>query len=303
MGGLGAVLLKDVERDDRTHPSWLSSLQQPITARPFLRWAGGKTRLLSCLLPYVPARFANYHEPFLGAAAVFFAVANRATEQCYLSDLNQDLINAWIVARDRPKEFIKALRRFEGRDSEAEYYRIRDASPRGEVQRAARFFYLNQTSWNALWRVNRFGVFNVPWGARPFRGISPQELLTVSAFLRGVKIANKDFRESLKSARKGDFVYLDPPYLPISDTSKFSGYTERRFRVTDLAELADCCRDLSARGVRWVLSNRDNARVRQLFSFARIVSLTTRRSVAAQNRRDIEPTDSPEAIIIGGPRL
>ena len=111
-----------------------------------------------------------------------------------------------------------------------------------------------------------------------------------------------DFREALARVAPGDFVYLDPPYLPLSDTSKFFFYTERRFRAPDLRALADVCRDLTDRGVAWVLSNRDTPLVREFFAFAEIVPLTARRSVAAQNRRDVEAIASPEVMVIGGPR-
>ena len=272
-----------------------------VAARPFVRWAGGKTRLLEAILPYVPERFHNYHEPFLGSGAVFFAVKSRADGVCLLSDLNGELINAWNVARTRPVELAKALTAFAGRDNELDYYSIRAGHPTGSLPRAARFFYLNQTAWNGLWRVNRWGVFNVPWGARSFRGFTEEQLMSVSRSLAGVSVAERDFRSALESAGPGDFVYLDPPYLPVSDTSKFAGYTEQRFRASDLADLAHLCSELSSRGVTWVLSNRDTPLVRELFSHARIIRFTTRRSVAAQNRRNVEPLDSPEVVVVGGP--
>lgn len=278
----------------------LNAVEQ-VDARPFLKWAGGKKRLLSRILEHVPERFRNYHEPFLGGGAAFFAVQERARGTCYLADLNEELINTWQIVRDHPARFLTALEEYRGKDTEDEYYAIREQSPRGRIARAARFTYLNQTAWNGLWRVNRWGVFNVPWGARHFRGLSRGHVRAVSDVLQEVSIEPVDFRVSLQRARAGDFVYLDPPYLPVSDTSKFSGYTERRFRAHDLAELAECCRELSSRGVNWVLSNRHNEMIEKLFGHARILTLTTRRSVAAQNRRDVQPADSPEAIVIGGP--
>jgi DNA adenine methylase len=270
-------------------------------AGPFLKWAGGKSRLLGCLLPFVPQRFTNYHEPFVGGGAMFFEVRNRARGRCYLADLNDELVNTWLVVRNRPNKLLAALAAYAGRDSRRDYCAIRAKPPADRVARAAWFIYLNQTSWNGLWRVNRWGVFNVPWGARPFRGVDRAHINAVSHALRAAVVQRADFRDSLERPKAGDFVYLDPPYLPVSDTSKFSGYTERRFRVADLAELSDACRRLTERGVRWVLANRDNRRVRDLFDHARIVSLKIRRSVAAQNRRDVQPIDSPEAIIVGGP--
>lgn len=270
------------------------------SSRPFLRWAGGKTRLLRHLLPHVPEAFDHYFEPFLGGGAVGFAVAGRASGGVTLADLNEELINTWLVVQQRPLELLAALGPYHGKDDEAAYYDVRDAeAPTDELGRAARFLYLNQTAWNGLWRVNRWGRFNVPWGARPFRGMSEADLLAVSASLRDVTIELADFRSVLARPQRGDFVYLDPPYLPVSDTSKFSGYTERRFRAADLAELSELCRAMTGRGVHWVMSNRDTELVRELFCDARIVRMTTRRSVAAQNRRDIQPVDSPEAIVIG----
>jgi DNA adenine methylase len=258
--------------------------------------------LLGAILPFVPKVIGRYHEPFLGGGAMFFAVRLRISGSCYLADLNSELINTWRVVRDNPMELHAALNVYRGFDTEVDYYTVREGDPpEGDLERAARFLYLNQTAWNSLWRVNRWGRFNVPWGARPFRGFEPDELRRVAAVLQRVNIEEADFHTSLDRACAGDFVYIDPPYLPISDTSKFSGYTKRRFRAADLAELAERCRSLSDRGVYWIVSNRDNTMVRDLFAHAQIVKLTTRRSVAAQNRRDVQPANSPEAIIIGGP--
>lgn len=270
-----------------------------LRARPFLRWAGGKTRLLNKLLPYLPESISDYHEPFLGSGAVFFAVRERISGTAYLSDLNDELINIWSVVQSRPTDFLTAISQYHYRNGEEEYYKIRSEQPEDSLDRAARFFFLNQTAWNGLWRVNRWGVFNVPWGARSFRGIDQEALLSVQSALKGVALEKKDFRETLNKVKSGDFVYLDPPYLPISDTSKFSGYTERRFRRADLGELAEVTRELSERGATWVMSNRDTEAVRELFGHGEIIRFTTRRSVAAQNRRDIEPRHSPEVIIVG----
>lgn len=268
--------------------------------RPFLRWAGGKTRLLKLLRPHFPAEFATYYEPFVGGGAVFFDSGHRATSGAVLADLNPELINCWLCVRDEPAALLEALDAYDGMDTEPQYYAVRDGEqPDGAVERAARFLYLNQTAWNGLWRVNRWGRFNVPWGARPFRGMTPEEMLGLSELLRPADLREADFREVLSEPRAGDFVYLDPPYLPVSDTSKFYLYTEKRFRRPDLAELAGVCRELTERGVHWVLSNRDTPDVRELFSGACIVPLTTRRSVAAQNRKDVEPADSPEVIVVG----
>ncbi|HET6940570.1 MAG TPA: DNA adenine methylase [Sphingomicrobium sp.] len=279
-----------------------ASAQESLRPRPFLRWAGGKTRLIPKILPYLPEKIGSYHEPFLGSGAIYFSIQERIGGTSYLSDLNDELINIWSIVRNDPEKLLFGLQAYRGRDSEEDYYLIRAASPTDPIARAARFFYLNQTAWNGLWRVNRWGVFNVPWGARPFRGISTSAIHAASDSLRNAQISHADFRTALQSVREGDLVYLDPPYLPVSDTSKFSGYTGKRFRRPDLEELSQITRELSERRVHWVMSNRDTQDVRDLFGHGEIIRFTTRRSVAAQNKRDIEPKDSPEMIVVGGAR-
>jgi DNA adenine methylase len=275
--------------------------ESSVQAKPFLRWVGGKTRLLGAILPFVPEKFGNYHEPFVGSGAMFFAVRTRAKE-CFLADLNAELVNLWRVVQQQPEAFYEHLQPYLRRQGEDEYYVVRDESPGHHLERAARFFYLNQTAWNGLWRENRWGVFNVPFGARAFRGIAPGLLASVSTALQDVTVQETDFREAAKQARQGDFAYFDPPYLAISDTSKFAGYNGTRFRLHDLEELADLCKHLTKKGVHWIVSNRDNEHIRQIFSHATVVPFTTRRSVAAQSKRHVQPKDSPEVLVIGGPR-
>lgn len=272
----------------------------PSALRPFLKWAGGKGRLLARILPYVPARFENYHEPFLGGGAMFFAVRTRMAGTAHLHDLNDKLANVWRVVQQDPAGLLDAMRFYRAQDSKDFYYEQRSAEPPTLVGQAAWFVYVNQTAWNGLWRVNKWGQFNVPWGDRAFRGIDEQTLYRVSDALIGATITAEDFRVTLEKPQAGDFVYLDPPYLPISDTSKFHLYTEKRFRAPDLRELATLCHDLTDRGVHWIMSNRDHPGLHDLFPHNDIVRFTTRRSVAAQNRRDIERVDSPEALILGG---
>lgn len=230
---------------------------------------------------------------------MFFAVRERSLGHSYLSDLNEELINAWTVMRDQGNELEALLEGFLSRDSKEFYYSTRGVRSADPLERAARFMYLNQTAWNGLWRVNRWGEFNVPWGKRPFRGM-PSTSIQLQESLNNCRLDAVDFRIALERAKPGDFVYLDPPYLPLSATSKFYLYTEKRFREPDLRDLARICQDLTDRGISWVLSNRDTPLVRELFSHANVIALTTRRSVAAQNKRNVESSDSLEAIIVGG---
>lgn len=279
-----------------------SSPSQAPRPRPFLKWAGGKTRLLPKILPYVPETFDSYHEPFLGGGAMFFAVRERICGTAYLHDLNEVLTNVWQMVQQDPSGLTDALAYYRENDSKDFYYAQRTGPPTTRLGQAAWFLYLNQTAWNGLWRVNKWGQFNVPWGDRPFRGFDDETLAQISDTLIGASITSEDFRVTLGKPKAGDFVYLDPPYLPISDTSKFYLYTEQRFRAPDLAELAQLCHELTDRGVHWMMSNRDTEQVRDFFPDSRIVRFTARRSVAAQNRRDIEEPHSPEALILGEPR-
>jgi DNA adenine methylase len=228
---------------------------------------------------------------------MLLAVHARGRLAAWAADLNEEVAHAWQVVLERPDQLHARLAEYALKDSEIFYYEVRAQRFDDPVERAAHLIYLNRTAWNGLYRVNRGGEFNVPWGARRFVPPTLEALQAVARELRGVKVVAADFRESLARARGGDFVYLDPPYLKVSDTSKFNGYTKRRFRREDLAELATALDDLAKRGVQWLLSNRDSDLVRELFSEHRIVPLTVRRSVAAQNRRAVEPADSPEVIV------
>ncbi|APQ12135.1 hypothetical protein BJP27_11720 [Pseudomonas oryzihabitans] len=276
--------------------------------KPFVRWVGGKTRLLPRILPYIPDKMQDYYEPFLGGGAVFLACAGRVEGRAYLADLNQHLVAGWVAMRDHQEELVSRLNWYIEKDSKEFYYEVRAQVPISLLEKAARFFYLNGVSWNHLWRENsRTGAMNVPWGDRAFKGFEPASLAGIKKILARADIKNADFREVLKTASSGDFVYLDPPYLPIftrrglekEPTAKFNKYTAKTFEAADLIELAHICHDLTSRGVSWVMSNRDTESVHELFPDAKIVTFTTHRSLAAQSKREVEAHRSPEAIIIG----
>lgn len=276
--------------------------------KPFIRWVGGKSRLLPRILPHVPADIKDYYEPFLGGGAVFLACAKRIAGRAHLADLNEHLVAAWVVMRDQPAQLGPLLDWYAANDSKEFYYEVRSAVPSELVEKAARFLYLNAVSWNHLWRENsKTGAMNVPWGDRSFKGISQETMRAVRAILRRANIVASDFRQVLKRAGPGDFVYLDPPYLPVfsrpdvekEPTAKFNKYTAKTFEMEDLVELARICAELSDRGVRWVMSNRDTEAVHSLFPGAEIIRFTARRALAAQSRREVEAHQSPEAIVVG----
>lgn len=304
---LGAQTALWPEADSRDQ---LSRAVSPDSApiKPFIRWAGGKSRLLPRILPHVPASIQNYYEPFLGGGAVFLACAARVTNRSHLADLNEHLVAAWIAMRDYQSELRPLLDLYLANDSKEFYYKVRSVIPTSLIEKAARFLYLNGVSWNHLWRENsRTGAMNVPWGDRRFKSIDDATMTVIGDVLERAEIVAGDFREVLKGAARGDFVYLDPPYLPVytrpdvekEPTAKFNKYTAKTFEMPDLIDLAEICAGLSRRGVRWVMSNRDTESVRDLFPNAEIIQFTTHRSLAAQSRREVEAHLSPEAILIG----
>lgn len=278
------------------------------SVKPFVRWAGGKSRLLPRILPHVPSRIENYFEPFLGGGAVFLAVGDRISGRAHLADLNEHLVAAWVAMRDHQDELKHLLDWYKDRDSKDFYYEVRSSNPVGLVNTAGRFLYLNGVSWNHLWRENsRTGAMNTPWGDREFKGFDELTYGALSSALELAEVKVADFRDVLVAPQPGDFVYLDPPYLPVysrpdeekEPTSKFNKYTAKTFEQMDLEDLARICKRLTEHGVGWVMSNRDTDYIRELFSDYEIISFTTHRALGAQSKRAVEARQSPEAIIIG----
>jgi DNA adenine methylase len=237
--------------------------EERTRAAPFLKWAGGKTTLLAELLRHVPSRLRRYHEPFVGGGALFFAVAPR---RAVLSDNNAELVHCYRQVRDDVHGVLDALARHVY--EKAHYQSVRALNPLHlpPAARAARLIYLNKTCFNGLWRVNRAGRFNVPIGryTNP-RFHDPGSLFAASQALRGVEILHASFEAALVRAAPGDFVYLDPPYDPVSATSSFASYTPGGFTWDDQKRLARACIALNRRGVRFLLSNSATDRVRELY--------------------------------------
>lgn len=252
-----------------------------MIAEPVLKWAGGKRQLLPAILARLPQRIETYFEPFVGGGAVFFALAaERRFRRAVLSDRNPDLVDVYLALQSEVGDVIERLKRLRARHSEEEYYRVRAAKPRGRAGRAARFIYLNRTGFNGLYRVNRSGQFNVPFG----RYVNPTildepRLLAVAACLRDVEISAVDFAVSCARARGRDAVYLDPPYLPRSASSSFSAYYAEPFGAEQHARLARTFAELSERGVATLLSNSDTPETRGLFGAHRVETVAARRSI------------------------
>ncbi|ABK77039.1 site-specific DNA methylase [Cenarchaeum symbiosum A] len=244
--------------------------QSPI--RPFVKWAGGKRQIIPVLQGFFPRAFGEYHEPFLGGGAVLFhMLSGGRRHKCHASDLNGELVLAYEVVRDSVEDLISALEehaRAYNADKSGHYYEVRAAEPRGDLARVSRMIFLNRTCFNGLYRVNKRGRFNVPLGRYSNPGIvNAENLRAVSATLRSgrVSIGCHDFVDSAEDAKRGDFVYFDPPYQPVSRTASFTSYTRADFGAEDLARLAGLCRRLDARGCHVMLSNSNTPEVRSHF--------------------------------------
>jgi DNA adenine methylase len=235
------------------------------TPRPFLKWAGGKKQLLEPILAKLPKAIATYHEPFVGGGAVFFELAKEGRfERAVLSDSNEDLIECYRAIQCHVDELIEALKAY--RHSEEDYYRVRASRPARRAERAARIIYLNKTGFNGLYRVNRSGEFNVPFGRYKNPTICDEpNLRAVSEALANVELQVSDFERAAASAKPGDAVYFDPPYLPISKTSYFTAYDRGSFGISEHERLAQVFADMTRRGVPAVLSNSDTPETRELY--------------------------------------
>ncbi len=253
-----------------------------VAVRPFLKWAGGKRQLLPRILTLVPPRVRTYVEPFLGGGALFFALAaRRRFKRAVLGDFNGELIGCYEAVRDDVDAVIKKLAGL--RNTRDVYYEVRGQNPERlkPAERAARLIYLNRCGFNGLYRVNSDGLFNVPFGryARPTI-CDPGRLRAASRALADVELVRGDFASVLRGRRLGadDFVYLDPPYVPISKTASFTAYAGG-FSMKDQERLAQLLRRLAARGVPAVLSNSDCADTRRLYDGLAVESLPARRAI------------------------
>jgi DNA adenine methylase len=252
-------------------------------AKPFLKWAGGKNQLLPEILARLPERFNRYFEPFIGGGAVLFALEPR---RAFISDINETLINTYRCVKDRVGDVIEELGGFEA--NEEMYYAVRALDPQklSPVEDAARFIYLNRTCFNGLYRVNRSGKFNVPFGRYKNPTIcNTQRLLSVSEALEGVDIRVRDVFSLGRDVRKGDLVYLDPPYDPISPTASFTSYAKTPFAKEEQKKLARLFKALAGKGAYVILSNSDTPFINELYQDFRIDKVSARRAINSRSDR------------------
>lgn len=257
--------------------------QQPREAAPFVKWAGGKGRLLSQLRPLLPpgVEHMRHVEPFVGGGALFFA---RRPGRALLTDINTSLVCTYTAIRDDVNEVIASLRRLAARHSKAAYYEVRDRYNRGmrvsTARRAAMFIYLNKTCFNGLHRVNRKGEFNVPVGSyKNPRILNEAVLRTASAALQGARLKCASFEMLLADAKPGDFIYFDPPYEPVSETASFTSYARDGFGRDDQQRLRDVYAELDRRGCKLMLSNSDVPFIRDLYRDFQIDTVAAPRAI------------------------
>jgi len=241
--------------------------------RPFVKWVGGKRQLAKQFRDldlYPPDEFdtetATYFEPFVGGGAMFFDLL---PQKAVLSDMNQELVITYNIIKNNTDALIKKLEEYQKKNSKEYFLKIRaqEISKLSPLSVAARFIYLNRTGFNGLYRVNRKGIFNVPYGDNKNPLICDEKnLRKVSVALKNTKIFLQDYKKVLDTAKKGDFIYFDPPYYPVSTTASFTGYTKEGFLEKEQTELRDVFAKLHKRGCFVMLSNSDTPFINKLYS-------------------------------------
>lgn len=243
--------------------------------QPFIKWVGGKRGLLSQILEKLPKQFENYHEPFLGGGAVFFELFSRGLlkdKKVYLSDINAELINTYLVVKNNPNKLINNLEEFKKNHNKEFYYQTRELDRQenfkylSDIQRATRFIYLNKTCFNGLYRVNKKGYFNTPIGSYKNPNIADKDtILSASEALQNAIILNQPFHKVINNANKNDLVYFDPPYYPFNLTSSFTAYHENEFLDDKQKELFSIFEELDRKKCLVLHSNSDTEFIKNLY--------------------------------------
>jgi len=250
---------------------------------PFLKWVGGKRQLMSDIEPLIPSKISTYYEPFIGGGAVLL---NQQPKKAVINDYNSELINVYEVVRDQVEDLIEDLATHK---NESDYFysiRVQDREEGFEelspLKRASRVIYLNKTCFNGLYRVNSSGEFNTPFGRYKSPNIVNENVLrAVSKYLQNndITLLSGDFEDALKGARKGAFVYLDPPYDPVSKSSNFTGYIEGGFGADQQERLRDACVKLNDNGVKFLLSNSATSFIKDLYKNFEIIEVDAKRHI------------------------
>jgi len=257
--------------------------------QPFTKWTGGKRQLLGELRSYMPETFGRYFEPFVGGGALFFDLA---PEKAVINDFNEELINAYRQIKNNPAELINLLIKHKENNSKDYYLELRSADRDGRisrmtgVERAARILYMLRVDFNGLYRVNSKNQFNVPYGRYKNPKIVDVDLLyQISEYLNenDVEILQTDFAEAVKDAQTDDFVYFDPPYIPLNETSSFTSYTHEGFSYEEQVRLRNTFKELTERGVYAMLSNSSSPLVEELYKDFNIYFVEAQRTNGAKS--------------------
>lgn len=254
---------------------------------PFLRWTGSKRWFTKEFIKdYLPTSFNNYHELFLGGGSVFFYIKSSSNchREYYLSDTNEELINAYLQLRDNPHDVINHLKRF--LNTEKEYYKIRSLKPRSSEKRAARFIYLNRTSFNGIYRVNSKGLYNVPYGKRKSVDIASEDLiLKINTLLSEVNLRTANFSACLENIKEGDLVFLDPPYTVAHENNGFIEYNQNLFSWSDQEKLQEFVLQVIKKKAYFILTNASHESISKLYkNIGNISKLSRYSKVGGRNK-------------------
>lgn len=230
-------------------------------AKPFLRWAGGKNWLVKHLAKFLPRNFHHYHEPFLGGGAVFLAINPK--DKSFLSDLNPDLVATYETLKSSVEEVIEDLRKYE--NSKGYYYWVREQEYDDPVKKASRFIFLNQTSFNGIYRVNLEGRYNVPYGHRTKPFLEENVLRAVSDRLKSAELSSGDFTITKNNIKKKDLVFLDPPYVVSHNSNGFIKYNQRLFSLDDQYRLSSLIDFIKSKDAYYILTNAAHPKILEIF--------------------------------------
>lgn len=262
---------------------------EEIKCKPLLKWAGGKRQILKTLLLNVPEKFNKYYEPFVGGAALLIALySSNKIKSAKISDINRDLYNLYSIIKENPDDLISELNNMEFLNTSQYYYKMRDTfnSTEDIVKKSAILLYLNRHCYNGLFRVNSCGKFNVPFGKySKVEKPSIDNIRLISKFLSSTEIINGDFETAVSDAKENDFVYFDPPYMPVNKTSYFTDYTNEGFGIKDQERLAKKFRELSEKGVYVMETNSNTESIKKLYREFSIISVNARRNINSNRNK------------------
>ena len=266
-------------------------MSKNLLLSPILKWVGGKRQLLSEIIPLIDESCDNYVEPFIGGGAVLFRLQPK---KAIINDYNTELINVYRTVRDDLDGLVALLKEHEKYNSSDYYYEVRaldrtpDFDKMSNLEKAARIIYLNKTCYNGLYRVNSLGQFKSPYGRYKNPNIVNEVVLrAISKYLNRneISIRSGDYKDVLNDIEKNSFVYLDPPYMPISSSSSFTGYTEGGFGYDKQVELKEECDKLNSKGVHFLQSNSDCEEIRELYKDYRIKVVKAKRAINSDAKK------------------